>query len=49
MEKNVFNKEKEIITTTLSMLLILVLYSWRVYKKHVADNPEIINDFQFWR
>ncbi len=48
MEKKFFNKEKEIITATISILLILIFYSWFVYQKKVAGNPEIINDFQFW-
>ncbi len=48
MERKISNKEKEIITTTISLLLILVIYAWYVYQKHVIGNPEIINDFKFW-
>lgn len=48
MERKVYSKEKQIITSTISILLILVLYSWQVYQKYVAGNPELINDFKFW-
>ncbi len=48
MEKNFFNKEKEVMTTITSLLLIFICYIWYVYQKKVINNPEIINDLQFW-
>lgn len=48
MEKKFFNKEKEIITTIVSMLAIVFVYAIIVYQRKVGPNPEIINDFQFW-
>jgi hypothetical protein len=29
-------------------LLVLGFYSLYVYNKHIAGNPDIINDFSFW-
>lgn len=48
MERRMSQKEVQIIMTTITMLLIIGWYVWYVYKKFVAGNPEIINDFQFW-
>jgi cell division protein FtsL len=41
-------KEKQIIVTLCSTILILGLYSLHVYNKYIAVNPEIINSFKFW-
>jgi hypothetical protein len=34
--------------TTISMLVILGLYSLYVYNRYVAGDPGIINNFRFW-
>jgi hypothetical protein len=41
-------KEKQIIVTLCTTVLILGLYSLHVYSKYIAVNPEIINSFKFW-
>ena len=41
-------KEKTILVSVISMILILGLYSLYVYHKYVAGNLDIINDFSFW-
>jgi hypothetical protein len=48
MEGKIFLKEKQIIVTTFSLLLVLGLYTLYVYKKYVQINPELINNLQFW-
>ena len=42
------NKEKQVLVTSISMILIFVCYSLFVYYKYIAVNPEILNDFKFW-
>lgn len=41
-------KEKTILVSVVSMILILGLYSLYVYHKYIAGNPDVINDFKFW-
>jgi cell division protein FtsL len=41
-------KEKQVLVTLISTIVIFGLYSLYVYDKYVAVNPEIINDFKFW-
>jgi hypothetical protein len=41
-------KEKSILVSLISSILILGFYALYVYKKFVAGNPEILNDFSFW-
>jgi len=41
-------KEKTILVSVISMILILGLYSLYVYHKYIAGNPDVINDFKFW-
>lgn len=48
MERKVYSKEKQIITSTISILLILAMYCWYVYQNYVVGNPELINDIKFW-
>ena len=43
-----YTKEKQILITTISFVVILGLYSLYIYSKYMAGNPEIINDFKFW-
>lgn len=42
------NKEKQIIVTAVSLVLIFTVYSIYVYNKYIADNLVILNDFKFW-
>ncbi|HEX2921808.1 MAG TPA: hypothetical protein VHO50_11650 [Bacteroidales bacterium] len=42
------NKEKQILVTIISTVLILACYTFYVYHKYVAGNFEILNDFTFW-
>lgn len=41
-------KEIRVVVTILSTLVLFLAYALYVYNKHVAGNPEIINDLQFW-
>lgn len=41
-------KEKTILVSVVSMILILGFYSLYVYHKYIAGNPDVINDFKFW-
>jgi len=41
-------KEKRILISLVSSVLILGFYAWFVYNRHIAVNPEIVNDFSFW-
>ncbi len=42
------NKEKQVLVTLFSMILIFLLYSLYVYNTFVVDNFEIINSVKFW-
>lgn len=42
------NKEKQVLISIISSVLIMGLYSFYVYDKYIAGNPEILNDFKFW-
>ena len=48
MIENTYRKEKEILVSLVSTLLIFGCYSLVVYYKYIAGDPEIINDFKFW-
>jgi len=41
-------KERQILVTIISTVLITGFYVWYVYQKHVVGNLEILNDFKFW-
>jgi hypothetical protein len=41
-------KEKQILVTIISTMLIFGLYSLYVYNKYITVNPDVINDFKFW-
>lgn len=42
------NKEKQLLVSTLSNILILGSYTFYVYQQYVANNLTILNDPQFW-
>jgi hypothetical protein len=42
------NKEKQILVTVISMVLIFTSYFVYVYNKYIAVNFDIVNDFKFW-
>jgi hypothetical protein len=48
MEDNMYHKEKQILVTTISFVLIFVCYALYVYHKYIAVNFGILNDFKFW-
>lgn len=41
-------KERQILVTAISLVLIFALYSFYVYEHYIKLNPAIINDFKFW-
>lgn len=41
-------KEKQILVSIISSIVILASYSLYVYHKFMAGNPGIISDFRFW-
>lgn len=41
-------KEKQVLVSTLSSILIFAFYSLYVYNNYIAANPLVINDFKFW-
>jgi len=43
-----YAKEKRILVTLISSMLILGFYSLYVYQKYMAGNLDVINDFKFW-
>ena len=43
-----YKKEKRILVSVISTIIILGVYSFNVYYKYLAENPELINDFKFW-
>lgn len=48
MEGRIYPKEREIIISTLGMLMVICLYALYVYNRYVIPEPEIINDPKFW-
>jgi len=42
------NKEKAILISTVSSVLVLGCYSLYVYNFYIAENWSIVNDFKFW-
>ncbi len=41
-------KEKMIIVSMVSSVLIIVFYALYVYQKYISGNPEVIHDLSFW-
>jgi hypothetical protein len=41
-------KEKQVVVTLATTILIIVFYSLYVYNKYIEVNPEIINNLRFW-
>jgi len=41
-------KERKILVSLISSILILSIYTIYVYQNSVIKNPEILNDFSFW-
>ncbi|MFC2151089.1 hypothetical protein ACFLSE_01065 [Bacteroidota bacterium] len=48
MEGKMYRKETRILVSLISTILIFGFYALYVYNKHVAGNPEILNDLKFW-
>lgn len=43
-----YSKEKQIIVSLITSIIILGIYSLIVYNKYITGYPEIINNFAFW-
>jgi hypothetical protein len=43
-----YRREKQILVSLISSILILGFYSLYVYHKYIAGIPDIINNFSFW-
>lgn len=43
-----YRRERRILVSLISTLVILSVYALYVYKNYVSGNLEIINDFKFW-
>ncbi len=43
-----YQKEKQILVSMITMILILGSYSLYVYYKYLAGNSDVLNDFKFW-
>lgn len=41
-------KEKQVLVTLITTILIIVFYSLYIYNKYIEVDPEIINSFRFW-
>jgi len=41
-------KEKQIIVSLITSIVILGIYSIYVNNRYISGNPEILNDFKFW-
>ena len=48
MKENTYSREKQIMVSIITSLVILGLYSLYVYHRYISGNPGIINDFKFW-
>jgi hypothetical protein len=41
-------KEKRILISLISSVLIMIFYALYVYNRQISGNPDILNDFRFW-
>jgi hypothetical protein len=41
-------KEKRILISLISSVLIMFFYALYVYNRQISGNPDILNDFRFW-
>ena len=48
MESKMYRREKRLIMSILSSVLIFGSYSVYIYYKYIDGNPDILNDFKFW-
>lgn len=48
MEGKMYRKETQVLITLISLILIPGIYALYVYNRFIIDNPDILNDFQFW-
>ncbi|MBN1181419.1 MAG: hypothetical protein JXB49_03970 [Bacteroidales bacterium] len=48
MEGKMYRKEKRILVTIISLVVVPAVYSLYIYKKYLANTPELLNDFTFW-
>jgi len=48
MEGKMYRKETRILVTLASTILIFGVYTLYVYFKHIAGDPDIVNDLKFW-
>jgi len=43
-----YQKERQILLSIVSTIVIFGFYSLYVYRNYIAGNPEILDDFTFW-
>ena len=48
MKEPMSYQEKQSIVSMVNTIIILGIYSYIIYSRYVADNPDIINDLSFW-
>ena len=48
MKENTYSREKQIIISVITSVLILGFYSFYVFRTYISGDPAIINDFRFW-
>ncbi|MBN2519703.1 MAG: hypothetical protein JXB17_04295 [Bacteroidales bacterium] len=48
METKMYRRQKGLIVTIFSLLLIPVIFFWYINNKYLAGHPERLNDFQIW-
>jgi len=48
MKEPMSYQEKQSIVSMVNTILILGIYSYIIYSRYVAGNPDIINDLSFW-
>jgi hypothetical protein len=48
MKEITYSREKQIIVSVITSIMILGFYSLYVFRNYISGSPEIINDFKFW-
>jgi hypothetical protein len=48
MKENTYSREKQILVSLITSVVILGCYALYVYHRYISVNPGIINDLKFW-
>ncbi|MBN2820418.1 MAG: hypothetical protein JXP36_15700 [Bacteroidales bacterium] len=48
MEPKMPRKERQIIATTITLLAVVFIYGYIIYKKYILENPELVYNLEFW-